>query len=264
MIHPISEFLSRPLVPRVGTILLVALLVTACGRSAKVRVQGYVEGEFVYVSSQLAGPLQSLQVQRGAQVKAGDPLFELDRTMEKAALDQASAELLFTETDLQRQQKLALTPGSASERDLQLALSTRDQDGKRLAQAQWNYDQKVQSAPRDGLVFDTLYRQGEWVGAGNPVVVLLPPEDVNVRCFVPETVVGGLHPGQKATVFADGAPTAYTGTVRYIFPQSEYTPPVIYSEESRAKLVFMIEVDFDHGTAAKLNPGQPVDVEFND
>ncbi len=147
MIHPISEFLSRPLVPRVGTILLVALLVTACGRSAKVRVQGYVEGEFVYVSSQLAGPLQSLQVQRGAQVKAGDPLFELDRTMEKAALDQASAELLFTETDLQRQQKLALTPGSASERDLQLALSTRDQDGKRLAQAQWNYDQKVQSAP---------------------------------------------------------------------------------------------------------------------
>ena len=52
--------------------------------------------------------------------------------------------------------------------------------------------QKQVASPRNGLVFDTLYRQGEWVAAGNPIVQLLPPEDVEVRFFVPEPVIGGL------------------------------------------------------------------------
>jgi HlyD family secretion protein len=48
----------------------------------------------------------------------------------------------------------------------------------------------------------------------------------------------------------------------FIAPQSEYTPPVIYSQENRSKLVFMIELRFEDAVAAKLHPGQPVDVEF--
>ncbi len=116
---------------------------------------------FVYVSSPLAGPLQTLSVYRGNQVKAGDPLFELDRTVEKAALDQAKASLTFSDQDYKRQEELALTPGSSTVRDLQLAHDTRDQDSQRVAQADWNYTQKFQSAPQAGLVFDTLYRQGE-------------------------------------------------------------------------------------------------------
>jgi len=245
-----------------GAILLLGLL-TSCGHSERIRIQGYVEGEFVYVSSQLAGPLQNLKVKRGMQVKAGDSLFELDRTVEKAALNQAQASLTFSEQDLARQEKLSLTPGAASLRDLQLAKSARDQDNQRLAQAQWNFIQKEQAAPQTGLVFDTLYREGEWVDAGHPVVVLLPPQNIEVRAFVPETQIGTLHPGDPAQVFVDGVSKPFKGTLRYIFPQAEYTPPVIYSQESRSKLVFMIEVDFDPETAAKFHPGQPVDVEFD-
>ena len=247
---------------RICGTLAVLCLVTSCGRSGHHRIQGYVEGEFVYVSSQLAGPLQNLQVQRGDQVKAGDPLFELDNTVEKAALDQAHASLTFSEQDLARQEKLSLTPGSASIRDLQLARSARDQDTQRLAQAEWNFSQKQQSAPQTALVFDTLYRQGEWVDAGHPVVELLPAENIEVRAFVPETEIGTVHPGDKARVFVDGVREPFVGKVAYIFPQSEYTPPVIYSEESRSKLVFMIEVTFEPGIAKNLSPGQPVDVEF--
>ena len=247
---------------RLGGAIILLGLVVGCGHPDRIRVQGYVEGEFVYVSSQLAGPLQSLNVQRGTQVKAGDPLFELDRTVEKAALDQAKASLTFSEQDFERQEKLSLDPGSASVRDLQLAQSTRDQDNQRFAQAQWNYTQKFQSAPQTGLVFDTLYREGEWVDAGHPVVVLLPPPNIEVRAFVPETQSGMIHPGDPARVFVDGVSEPFQGTLRYIFPQAEYTPPVIYSEESRSKLVFMVEVDFPPETAVKLHPGQPVDVVF--
>lgn len=244
-----------------GAILLLGLL-TSCGHPGRIRVQGYVEGEFVYVSSQLAGPLQSLNVQRGAEVRANDPLFELDRTVEKAALDLAKASLTFTEKDFERQEQLALTPGSSAIRDLQLAREARDLDSQRLAQAEWNFTQKAQAAPQTGLVFDTLYRQGEWVGAGHPVVVLLPPQNIEVRAFVPETQIGMVHPGDQVQVFVDGFSKPFKGMLRYIFPQAEYTPPVIYSQESRSKLVFMVEVDFDPETAAKLHPGQPVDVQF--
>jgi HlyD family secretion protein len=244
-----------------GTILLAGLL-TGCGHSKRIRVQGYVEGEFVYVSSPLSGPLQTLSVYRGDEVKAGDPLFELDRTVEKAALDQAKASLTFSEQDFERQEQLALTPGSSTVRDLQLAREARDLDSQRLAQAEWNYTQKFQSAPQSGLVFDTLYRQGEWVDAGHPVAVVLPPQNIEVRAFISETQIGMIHPGDPAQVFVDGVHKSFQGTLRYIFPQAEYTPPVIYSQESRAKLVFMVEVDFAPEIAAQMHPGQPVDVEF--
>lgn len=247
---------------RLGGAALVLGLLAGCSHPRGLRVQGYVEGEFVYVSSQLAGPLQTLNVYRGDRVKAGDPLFTLDRTVEKAALDQAEASLTFSEKDYERQVELSLTPGSSAVRDLQLARSARDEDRQRLAQARWDFENKRQAAPQAGLVFDTLYRQGEWIEAGHPVVVLLPPEDVEVRAFVPESKVGTVHPGEGVRVFVDGVREPYRGTVRYIFPQAEYTPPVIYSEESRGKLVFMVEIDFDAATAARLNPGQPVDVEF--
>ena len=131
-----------------------------------------------------------------------------------------------------------------------------------LARAEWDLAQKRQTAPVAGVVFDTLYWEGEWVAAGRPVVVLVPPEHIKVRAFVPETRVGAIHVGQTVRVAADGVPAPYVGRVSFISPQAEYTPPVIYSRESRAKLVFMIEARFDPATAANLHPGQPVDVEF--
>ena len=262
MTNLISISRAQSLLFRLGAVLVMGSFFTACSRQDHVRVQGYVEGEFVYVSSQLAGPLQTLNVYRGTEVKAGDPLFTLDRTVEKAALDQAKASLTFSEKDFERQETLSLTPGSAAVRDFQLARSARDQDRQRLAQAEWNFENKDQTAPQSGLVFDTLYREGEWVDAGHPVVVLLPPPDIEVRAFVPETQIGMVHPGDQVEVFVDGVDTPFIGTLRYIFPQAEYTPPVIYSEESRSKLVYMIEIDFPPETAVKLHPGQPVDVEF--
>jgi len=79
---------------------------------------------------------------------------------------------------------------------------------------------------------------------------------------VPETKVGAIQPGEAVRVFVDGVTDASAGKVTYISPQAEYTPPVIYSQQSREKLVFMIEARFEASVAAHLHPGQPVDVEF--
>ena len=241
--------------------LAIAIVLYSCGDPSTDRFQGYVEGEFVYVASPLAGQLDTLSVQRGQQVTTGQPLFSLDETAEKAARDMAEAALVLSEAEYKRQSEL-LRRGPASAQDYDRARSTRDQDRQRLTQAQWNFDQKKQAAPQAGLVYDTLFRQGEWVAAGKPVVVLLPPQNIKVRAFVPEPRVGSIHYDDPVEVTVDGVEKPFMGKVSYISPRAEYTPPVIYSRESRQKLVFMVESVFDPQVSVNLHPGQPVDVTF--
>ncbi len=133
-------------------------------------------------------------------------------------------------------------------------------DRASLANAEWHLKQKQIVAPRNGLVFDTLYRQGEWVAAGNPVVQILPPENLEIRFFVPETVVGGLRVGGNVRVACDGCACDVAARISFVSPQSEYTPPVIYSNENRSKLVYMVIASPPAQTAATLHPGQPVEV----
>jgi len=136
----------------------MVFLVAACTHQPQDRFQGYVEGEFVYVASPLAGQLETLSVQRGQQVKIGQPLFALDETAEKAAREQIKAALVLSEAELARQEKL-FRSGVAASQDLDRARSTRDQDKKRLDQTDWSFEQKKQAAPQSGLVYDTLFRQ---------------------------------------------------------------------------------------------------------
>jgi HlyD family secretion protein len=131
-----------------------------------------------------------------------------------------------------------------------------------VEQAQWRLDQKTIATVQAGRVFDTPYREGEWVAAGNPVVRLLPPANIKVRFFVPEPVVGSLAVGRAITVHCDGCAADVAATVSYISTEAEFTPPIIYSNETRAKLVYMIEARPAPDSATKLNPGQPVNVRL--
>jgi HlyD family secretion protein len=126
-----------------------------------------------------------------------------------------------------------------------------------LAQADWKLQQKSVAAPVSGLVQDTYFVEGEWVPAGRPVVSLLPPGNVKVRFYVPETALGGISPGRRVQIGCDGCPAPVAGTVSFISTRAEYTPPVLYSKESRSKLVFLVEARPEGGG---LRPGQPVDV----
>jgi HlyD family secretion protein len=132
-----------------------------------------------------------------------------------------------------------------------------------LDKARWSFDQKQQFAPTNALVQDTLYRVGEWVAAGNPVVELLPPGNVKVRFFVPQEMLPRIKTGENVSVTFDGGKHAYSATVNYISTQAEFTPPVLYNRENRAKLIFMIEAKFSPVDAADLRPGQPVDVKIS-
>ena len=129
-----------------------------------------------------------------------------------------------------------------------------------LDRAGWNVAQKNRSAPVAALVYDTLFRAGEFVAAGQPVVALLPPANLKVRFFVPESEFGALKAGAVVRVTFSGQPKPLDARISYLSPKPEYTPPVLYNRENRAKLVYMIEAVFDPAATPDLHPGQPVDV----
>ena len=206
-------------------------------------------------------------VQAMAQKKQADAILASDKK-QYAAGGIAQTELITAQE--------AADASAARVRELEAdlavdALPARDQqikaqknqvaaDSAALSEAQWRLDQKSVAAPRRGLVFDTLYREGEWVAAGNPVVQLLPPENMEVRFFVPETVVGNLKVGENVAVHCEGCAAPVPAVISFISPQCEYTPPVIYSNENRSKLVFMVIAKPPDEKAALLHPGQPVEV----
>lgn len=309
--------------------LVVAMVQSSCGRPPSDQVQGYVEGEYVYVASPYAGALTSLSVRRGGQVSEGDPLFALEQVSEKSVRDEAEKKLIqalanfedakkgkrpseidsvraqlkyaqaalrLSVQEVTRQEGLKSMPGAVVEMEVDRARAMRDQNQQRVAQlkadlntallgartdlmaaaeaevrareaalagAEWALAQKRQAAPKSGFVFDTLYREGEWVAAGRPVIVLLPPDHIKVRTFVSETKIGTIKLGDVVQITVDGVEGTIQGKASYISPRAEYTPPVIYSQGSREKLVFMVEARFDQDAARNLHPGQPVDVRFN-
>ncbi len=132
-----------------------------------------------------------------------------------------------------------------------------------LEQARWVVGQKQQVAQTNGVVQDTLYREGEWIAAGKPVVSLLPPTHRKVRFFVPQDRLPDFQPGTSVKVGLDGVAEDLPAVISYVSTEAEFTPPVIYSRENRAKLVFMIEAVFAPENAARLNPGQPADVRLD-
>lgn len=204
---------------------------------------------------------------------------------------QAAAALRASDAEYERQQKLRRT-GTSALKQLQDARAQRDRDRAYLAQmdaqisvarlpgrdeeiraaeavvtaaraglaqAEWRLGQKTGTAPDGALVVDTLYRPGESVPANAPVVQLLPPENLKLRFFVPERDIPQLAVGEKIRIVCDGCGEPIAATIRYIAPRAEYTPPVIYSRQQRARLVFMVEAKPDAGLD-RLRVGQPVDV----
>ncbi|SAL03547.1 HlyD family secretion protein [Caballeronia fortuita] len=162
--------------------------------------------------------------------------------------------------DLAEQVDIARLPGRPQQIAAQRAQVAAAQAF--VAQAQWKVDQKRVAAPSGGLVYDTLYRVGEWVQAGSPVVQMLPPQNIKVRFFVPENVVGSLAIGRALSIHCDGCAQDVAAKITYVSNEAEYTPPVIYSNESRSKLVFMVEAHPQPADASKLHPGQPVAVRL--
>jgi len=308
-----------------STIVVMALLLSACGHKQDSSWSGYADGDYVYVAAPLGGTITSLSVKAGDMVAKGKPLFSLEDEAERAAREEADARLAaakyqaadtekgkrepevavnqaqlaqaraqadIAQHDLTRKREL-LAKGFIAQAQVDEALHTLEQanahvaelqstvqvarlpartDEQRAAdaqaqaaaqvlrQAQWREEQKQQAAPADAQVADTFFRVGEFVNAGQPVLSLLPAPNVKARFYVPEPQIQSLALGGNVRLHCDGCGDPIAARVTFISTKPEYTPPVIYSNEQRAKLVFLVEAKPDPREARRLRPGQPLSV----
>ena len=179
----------------------------------------------------------------------------------KAVLDDAQAQFKREDAHVKELEAALATAKMPARTDEIRAAEADARAAKQvLAQSQWKLSQRAVATPAAGFIHDTYFVVGDWVPAGSPVASVLPPGNVKVRFYVSETLLGGLKLGQTVTINCDGCAAPFAATIRFIADRAEFTPPVLYSKENRAKLVYLIEARPDAADAAKLHPGQPVDV----
>jgi HlyD family secretion protein len=264
--------------------LVLLLLLAGCDQPKNDAWLGYGEGDHAFIAAPQPGWVTHMNAERGGAVHRGDVLFVLDDTQQQASRDQATAtldaakaslaqeqsNLAYARTELDRQNKLAQTgAGVPAQRDQ--AETAYQQSAAKVAQLQaqiaqmeasltgaaYGLSQRQVVAQTDGVVQDIFFREGEYVAAAAPVLSVLPPANVYVRFFVPETQLARVRLGGKVRISCDGC-RDQTASITFISAREEFTPPVIFSVGNREKLVFKLEARLPQGL--NLHPGQPVEV----
>ena len=180
-----------------------------------------------------------------------------------ATLDQARAAVERDQANVNEiNAQLRLAGQGSRQNEIAAAQQEVNAAQAQLAQAEWRVQQKTQRIPVAGDVVDLLYREGEWVPQGSPILSLLPPANVKARFFVPQPVLGRLALGQTVQLHCDGCPASIAAKVSFIAREVEFTSPIIYSKENRAALVFMVEARPSAEDAHRLHPGQPLEVRL--
>ncbi|BBF91905.1 HlyD family secretion protein [Blastochloris tepida] len=236
--------------------ILAALALAACDKPATF-YQGWVEADIIYVGPDEAGRVETLSVKEGDTVARGADLFTLDADLQKADLGIAEAALANAKRAFERADDLLRTK-TGSQKNFDDAQAQLRDTTARLDAAQTRLVRRKVSSPVDGTVQQLYFRVGELVAAGRPVVAILPPGNLKVRFFLPQTEIARIALGDKVQVACDGCVAGISAKVSFISRSVEFTPPVIYSLEERAKLVFMVEAVPDQPD--KLRVGQPIQV----
>lgn len=167
--------------------------------------------------------------------------------------DIAAAEL----ERLRRERRSQLLPGRAD--TVEAARRNVAAAQAQLAEAETALRERSVYAPRAGAVQDVFFREGEVVTEGRPVVSILPPSGRKVLFYVPEVDLARVKQGDSVGVGCDNCPSGMTAKVTFVSGEAEFTPPVIFSVQTRDKLVYRVEA-VPQANAAALKPGQPVDV----
>lgn len=181
------------------------------------------------------------------------------KASDKDTLDAAVANLKqHQDLKLQYEANLSLAKIGSREEQIKAQQAQVAAVQARLEAAQWELKQKTVTAPASGIIFDTYYRQGEFVPNQQAVVSLLTPQNVRIEFFVPLEFLTKIQPGQSITFDCLGCDQNNKATISYISPEAEFLPPLVYSKDNASKLVFRLKAQIEE--PSRFKPGQPVRV----
>lgn len=180
----------------------------------------------------------------------------------KADYDRAATEVETADAEVgQAKANLAVARLPARPEEIKAAEHQVKQAQATLDQASWRLGKRDIQAPSPGRVDDIIRTPGDIAGPSAPVISMLPDGAVKLKVYIPEAAFSTVAIGSELTVRCDGCPDGLKARVSYVSPDPEFTPPVIYSLETRQKLVYLVEARPDGG-ASMLQPGQIVDVDL--
>lgn len=247
----------RMMLARLMAAFIAVLLLAGCNSSKDNVLQGWVEAELIFVSPDEQGRVETLRVREGDQVRKGDVLFTVDDDLQKADVVVRNTAVINAQQSFDRAKEL-LKSAAGTQKTYDDAEAALRQAKANLDWSQTRLGRRNAYSPSDSTVEQIYYRPGETVPAGRPVVALLPPGNLKIRFFAPQAILPEIKYGQSVEISCDGCEKGLTAKVSFIARSAEFTPPVIYSLEERAKLVFLIEARPDH--PEKFRVGQPVTV----
>jgi HlyD family secretion protein len=246
---------------RTGLRTLVALALAAglagCNERRDPGYQGWVEADMIFVSPDESGRVTRLNVREGDEVKAGSKLYSVDDDLQQADLNQNNATLANAQQTYERAASLSKT-GSGTQANLDSAVSALRVAEARVITSQTRLARRIGFAPVTGTVQQIYFREGEMVAAQRPVLSIMPPGNMKLRFYVPETDLPKLAIGDEVRVACDNCSADLTAKIYFIATSAEYTPPVIYSLDERNKLVYLIQARPSRPDALRV--GQPISV----
>lgn len=102
-------------------------------------------------------------------------------------------------------------------------------------------------APADGRILYKLAQNGEVVGSGQNVLILLDLLDTYMTIFLPTSQIGEIDYGTEARIVLDALPDiAIPAKVTFISPKAQFTPKQIETKDEREKLMFRVKVTIDY------------------
>lgn len=228
-----------------------------CDSQGDRMLQGWVEADLIFVSPDEQGRVEALKVHEGDRVKKGDLLFTLDDDLQKSDLLVRKTAVANAQHSFDRATEL-LSVASGTQKSYDDAEAALRQAKANLDWSQTRSSRRNGVSPTDGIVQQVYFRPGETAPSGRPVLSLLPPGNLKIRFFAPETVLSRIHYGDSVEIACDECAHGLTAKVTFIASGAEYTPPVIYSREERTKLVYLIQAQ--PADPGKFRVGQPVSV----
>jgi HlyD family secretion protein len=243
--------------------LIGALMLVGCNSKKSDVYTGYVEGEFRLLSSLESGVISEIKVSKGGFVTKDTALAVMEITGAKLSIEQAEASYSLAKSEFERSRILA-KDGVISKAAAEKIAAEFETAEAAYDQAKWHLSRHTIKAPTDGYIQEILRYEGELATSQNPVIYFLPKSNIKIRFFVPQDQLVNIKLGGKVVVKVDGQPKPVSATIKFISNQAEFTPPIIYSNASRDKLVFMIEAAVDdQSNDLLLKPGQPADVQLS-
>jgi len=248
--------------PRISLLAVAMLAATLAGCNDKrdPGFQGWVEADMIFVSPDESGRVTKLNVREGDEVKQGEQIYSVDDDLQKADLNQNKATLANAQQSYDRAASLSKT-GSGTQATLDSAVSSLRVAEARVVTSETRLARRQGFAPVAGTIQQIYFREGEMVPEKRPVLSIMPPGNMKLRFFVPETELPKLAIGDEVKVTCDNCSPDLTAKIYFIATNAEYTPPVIYSLDERNKLVYLIQAR--PARPDSLRVGQPVSVYLN-